>query len=110
MSSNVEQYLTTNAKYFPEEKVPVLRNKLAAMDAGRFSTVSAISLKDPTVILIVALLVGALGVDRFMLGQIGLGIAKVLTLGGLGIWVIIDWFTATKRAKEANFEAIMSHI
>jgi len=34
---------------------------------------------------------GALGVDRFYLGQTGLGVAKLLTVGGCGIWALIDF-------------------
>ena len=34
---------------------------------------------------------GMLGVDRFYLGYKGLGIAKLLTLGGCGIWALIDF-------------------
>jgi hypothetical protein len=34
--------------------------------------------------------VGWLGVDRFYLGHTGLGIAKLLTCGGCGIWALID--------------------
>ena len=34
---------------------------------------------------------GGLGVDRFYLGYTGLGIAKLLTLGGCGIWALIDF-------------------
>ncbi len=33
---------------------------------------------------------GSLGIHRFYLGKVGTGILMILTLGGLGIWTIID--------------------
>jgi TM2 domain-containing membrane protein YozV len=41
--------------------------------------------------LLLSLFVGVLGVDRFYLGYTGLGIAKLLTCGGCGIWALVDF-------------------
>ena len=40
--------------------------------------------------LLLSFLVGYLGIDRFYLSHIGLGVLKLITIGGLGIWYIWD--------------------
>lgn len=46
--------------------------------------------KDYMTALLLSIFLGGLGIDRFYLGYTGLGIAKLLTLGGCGIWHLID--------------------
>ena len=46
--------------------------------------------KSQVVALILAIFVGAVGIHRMYLGYIGIGIIQLLTLGGCGIWALID--------------------
>jgi TM2 domain-containing membrane protein YozV len=48
--------------------------------------------------LLLSLFLGGLGIDRFYLGYTGLGIAKLLTLGGFGIWALIDFILIAVRS------------
>jgi TM2 domain-containing membrane protein YozV len=65
------------------------------------------SMKSKTTTLIISLLLGELGIDRFYLGYTGLGILKLLTVGGCGIWYIIDIILIlTDKMKDKNGNAL----
>ena len=78
-----------------------IQNKLSEIDDSKSSVLMGMSLQKPTVILIIAIV---LGWDRFFLDDIGLGVVKVLTCYGCGIWWLIDIFSAKKRTYEYNYK------
>lgn len=77
----VDMYIMTNQKYFPAEKIMLIKERLLALDEQRFQMVSMIELKDPTTLLLISIFIGGLGIDRFMIGDTGMGILKLLTGG-----------------------------
>lgn len=49
--------------------------------------------------LLMSIFFGSLGVDRFIMGHVGLGILKLLTAGGCGIWWLIDVILIASKYK-----------
>ncbi|MBS1773857.1 MAG: TM2 domain-containing protein [Bacteroidetes bacterium] len=105
-SQKVDMYLMSNAKLFEPHQIGILRDMLINADDSKFLMLQTANTKDPTTMLIISLLAGGLGIDRFMIGETGIGIAKLLTCGGFGIWTIIDWFLIMGRTREVNMQRV----
>lgn len=105
-ANTINMYLNANAKYFDASAVPMLRTKMEKLDETAMATLQAVDLKDPTMMLVISLLLGAFGVDRFMIGDIGMGVLKLCTGGLCGIMWLIDIFTMSKKVKEKNLAAV----
>ena len=106
----VDQWLAINAKYFPTEQVQYIRQRLEALPAQQLSMLYSISFQDPTMMLVISLFGGSLGIDRFILGQVGLGVGKLLTCGGCGIWSIVDWFLIMDATRQSNAQKLFAVI
>jgi TM2 domain-containing membrane protein YozV len=101
-TQKVDMFIMANGKFFESHHVMQIRDRLLQIDDSKWGMIQTIQFKDPTTSLIVSLLGGSLGIDRFLIGDTGLGVGKLLTCGGLGIWAIIDWFMIMGATREKN--------
>lgn len=105
-AQKVDMFIMSNGKFFESHHINDIRKRLIALDESKWAVISTTQFKDPTTTIIVSLLAGGLGIDRFMIGDTGLGVGKLLTCGGMGIWTIIDWFMIQKATREKNMQKI----
>ena len=103
-------FLLSNAKYFKPIAIPLIKEKLLKAEDEKYTSLQMLDLKSPSTITIMSVLLGGLGVDRFMVGDTGMGVLKLLTGGLCGILTIVDWFTIGNKAKDLNLAALMSII
>ena len=103
-AQKVDMFIMSNGKFFESHQMNMIRERLLALDDSKWAMLSTTQFKDPTTTLIVSILAGSLGIDRFMIGDTGLGVGKLLTCGGLGVWAIVDWFLIQGATKEKNME------
>lgn len=106
-ANKIDMFFVANGKKLPSDKAVIIREKMAAADDSRYGTISSVELKDPTTMLLISIFLGELGVDRFMLGNTGMGILKLLTAGLCGILWIIDIIGISKKTQEWNYNELM---
>ncbi|MDR1897121.1 MAG: TM2 domain-containing protein [Prevotellaceae bacterium] len=109
-SQKVDMFLMSNNKYFDGDRLLSVKQQLVNLSDEKWSRIEFLQFKDPTMSLIISLLGGGLGIDRFFIGDVGLGIGKLLTCGGLGIWTIVDWFLIQAATKEKNLAKLQEAI
>ncbi len=67
-----------------------------------FNSQLSSAMKDRNTVLILSVLVGGWGVDRFYIGDMGMGLLKLFTLGLCGILWLIDIFTIRGKTDQYN--------
>ena len=109
-AQKVDMFIMTNSRYFEGYQLSAIRERLIAMDDSRWVGISTAQLKDPAIYLIISILVGHFGIDRMLIGNIGLGVLKLITCGGLGFWTLVDWFLIMGLTRQSNMEKIQPYL
>ena len=104
--SEANQLLALYGNRLPIESIEMIRNRLSEMDYN-IASIRMAQFKDPTMALILSVVVGSLGVDRFYIGDVGMGVGKILTCGGAYIWWLLDIFMIQDATKRKNLEQFL---
>ncbi|MCR4852089.1 MAG: TM2 domain-containing protein [Prevotella sp.] len=107
----INQLLMAYADKLPPVSIESLKNRVMyrRMDEQSLQLL-LMQMKDPTISIILSILVGTVGVDRFYIGDVGMGIGKLLTGGGCGVWWLIDIFLIMDATRQKNLETLMLHL
>jgi len=109
-AEKVNLFIATKGDNFPAESIPMIRERLINLSSNNEMAIMAMDYTNPILTIILSVLFGELGIDRFIIGDIGLGIGKLLTGGGCGIWWLIDLFLIMDATKKKNLEKLMMTI
>lgn len=105
-AQKVDLFMMSNVKFFEEHQLNAIREQLLALDDEKWPMIQMLQFKEPTTSLLISIFAGAYGIDRFYIGDTGMGVGKLLTCGGLGIWAIVDWFMIQGATRQKNIEKL----
>jgi len=132
----ITYFLAVYARYYPEEKIPEIIEKLKALPDESFVKLNNIPKKDPLSVLTYSFYLGFFGVDRMMIGEMVKGLFKLVIFGSMCIfayyiidrlmigtpakvflfvfsllvgscWPFVEWFKIEKLTKEYNYRKII---
>ena len=103
----VNLFIAQHGKQFPDGTIYTIKERLLSFDDAKAEIITCADFKDTTTMTLISVLVGSLGIDRFMLGDTAMGVLKLLTGGLCGILTIVDWFTIGKKTKQDNYNKLM---
>lgn len=90
------------------DELPVAELQALLQDApdDKVAVLTSLPIKKVQTIFLVSWFLGGFGVDRFMLGQTGMGVVKLLTGGGCVVLALLDCINHSKNAKQYNLALV----
>jgi TM2 domain-containing membrane protein YozV len=106
-----DSLIMLNSSKLSPEYIETIREQLVNCDYAQAAMLFG-QLHDTTIVLVISVILGEFGIDRFMIGDIGIGIGKlcvtVFTCGVLSwVWWLIDLFLITDATRKKNSEKVM---
>lgn len=103
--TKIDMFIAVNAENFHTQDLMMIKEKLETMEDEKFILIQGTEFQKPTTIFLISFF---LGIERFWLDDILLGILKLLTFYGCFIWWLVDLISAKDRAKKYNYKKFLT--
>lgn len=105
--SSVNMFLAINSDKFPSNSLFLLQDMLAGVSPENEHRIMSATFKDPMTAFVLSIFLGFFSIDRFYLGQIGIGFLKLIcNILFLGLWTLIDWFMIINVTRKSNMKLL----
>lgn len=106
--SKIDWFVANNAGKLKDDKMLYVKQKMATMSDDKFALIQTTNLMSPVLVWVVSFFFGYLGLDRFIIGSVGAGVACSLSaasvFGGSSIYLSL----AEKPRKETSTNSLLS--
>ncbi len=103
-----DRFLVLNQTDLPDDKIPILRDRLLHCSMRKLTAMQNMTCRRAHNMQFISLILGWTGIDRMLLGEVGIGLLKLVTFGGFGFIMLYDWLTVGGRTRKYNYIRIMS--
>lgn len=111
MNAQAVAWFNANQSKLEKSQRMIIQKKCADMtDDTKAMMLSQLKLKSPFVAFLVSFFLGGFGIDRFMLGEFGMGLLKLFTCGLFGILYLIDLFTIAGKVRKMNTQKVLPYL
>lgn len=102
--NKIDMFVAEKGKFFTKNAIEILVKNLQEVSDNKYDILISQRFKRPILMPVVTWFLGFWGVDRFMIGDTGLGVFKLLTFGGFLFFNLYDLFTLHRKARAYNFD------
>ena len=85
-----DRFLVQNQSDLPDDKIPMLRENMLNCSLAKLSEIQGLSLRRVGNMQFISLVLGWSGIDRMLLGEVGIGLLKLCTVGCCGLLMLYD--------------------
>ena len=103
-----DRFLVLNQNDLPDDKIPMLRSNMLHCSLRKLMAIQGLNCRHVGSMQFISIILGWSGIDRMLLGELGIGLLKLCTFGVFGLLMIYDWIAMPYKTRYYNYIKVMS--